>query len=167
MITWLNDQHKLNLNPSTLQLLFKDYNLPAHVPVNLTRTFWIKNDSKTLLPMKNVRKSPEFLWAGSPSVSLHGVNIPTFKTLRSVTFSCYYYFIFFNPQSCSCVACLTFSLVAGYNWLIKDYVIDIIVEFPFVYFSFFTVAITLLFYCWTCCCSFVWSWVWNKVEFIF
>ena len=41
VLTWFNNEHRVNFTPSKIQLLFKDYDLPPNTSPNLTRKFGI------------------------------------------------------------------------------------------------------------------------------
>jgi len=41
VLAWFNNEHRVNLKPSKIQLLFKDYDLPPNTSPNLTRKFGI------------------------------------------------------------------------------------------------------------------------------
>ena len=41
VLTWFNNEHRVNFTPSKIQLLFKDYDIPPNTCPNLSRKFGI------------------------------------------------------------------------------------------------------------------------------
>ena len=58
VLTWFNNEHRVNFTPSKIQSLFKEYDLPPNISLNLTRKFGILvvQTQKYYYSCKNVGK---------------------------------------------------------------------------------------------------------------